>query len=208
MPLPREPWLDCEPAKAIGPIERVHGPASRQFATVVWWVFVIGFAPGCLGMFCLVPCAHPRWQPPSTPPEFSYSILALLFAWVALACWSIYWGIRRLRWRLLVGQKGLALWEPGGATIVRWDDLGTLWHRSLIDPGLPSDTTASLVLVARDQRLIISRYFAAHELVIARVLGELHRRIVSPVEWRKEPRPGPGSDGITPPERGVAEEEG
>lgn len=198
-----EPWRDSDAARTIGPLETVARPSLRQSTAVLGWVAGILLLPGCAGLFCLVPC-HPIVRGPRVSLEVPLlPVWSLVLAWLAVVVWIVLWARSRLRWRLLVGQRGIALWSPQRAIVARWDELGTVWHRSLLDSGYPTEAE-QLVLVRVGERLLITNYFAGHQRIIARVLAELHDRTTGAVAWRT-PQPGPTGEGIVSPEDGVAE---
>jgi hypothetical protein len=125
-----------------------------------------------------------------------------LLAWAAVLLAVAAFPLGSLRKRLLLGRHGIALWMPGQSHIVRWDDLGTVWHR--VPAPLAEGQPLTVVLEhTSGTRLEITPAFTDHHQVALRVLEELERR--AGTRDSSPPQRRTTSDAITPAERGVIE---
>jgi len=198
-PTPPGPWLGSDAARAIGPVERVHGPAGDVYRDHGCMVAVaaIMFLPGLLIPLALI--FSPRWSiaPTEILPAGVIALVAICIFGGVLAD-VVRLARRDLAVRVLVGARGLARWTPGGATVVLWADLGTAWtcHPARHDPSVVELRRAD------GAALLLDCAIAGHHAIIARVAAELAGR----VDRRTLPHGlrGP-SDAIRPDEPGVAE---
>jgi hypothetical protein len=195
-----EPWLDSEAARVIGPVELVCAPTSGNWrepgvllmsfgatlALALGFILVCLAAAGTIDALLLLP-----WLP-----------LVVLVCCVLLLLGLALVRYDDLRERLLLGRRGLALWSPGPALVILWDDLGTIWQRvpTALDDGQP----LSVVLERNGrQRLAITAFFAGHHRISLRVLEELARR--TRTLGAETARLAAGSGAVTPAEHGLAE---
>jgi hypothetical protein len=196
-PTPRRPWLDSAAARAIGPVERVCAPAWAEVA-MIGWVIVTVLAGGwfpLLGLFALFGYFFPE-AISSTSALGCGGVICL-----ALSAGLAFLGARHLRQRLLLGERGVALWAPARSRVVMWDELDTVRYRVWSDrQGRPF----AVVLVRQDGvRLVITGFFADHHVVIQRILEELARRSGSP--GGAMPPTDSNTGAIIPAERRVSE---
>jgi hypothetical protein len=190
-PLPHGAWLDSAAARAIGPVEIVCAPVWGNFKELGVAVMFVGLA--VLLTQCLVVCdlggraAGLAVFMPCLPLAYVLALMGL-----ALMRYD------ELRDRLLLGQRGIALWSPGPAIVILWAELGETWHRMPLrrDDGQP----LSVVLERRGTQLAITAAFAEYHKVVLRVLEELALR--TRISAGEKPSP---SDAITPAERSVVE---
>jgi hypothetical protein len=191
---PKEPWLDSEAARLIGPVEMVAAPnpeiarrrrGARRVAQVLAGLVVVAIPTGFL-----LPLVFPtvRWPDP---------VLVLIGAIaVGLLGVSFVGAIARHAWlldtRILVGPRGLAVWGPHGSLVIPWEELGVFWDVSAkIAPEEPTGAVHRALLRFRRRDgacFYLTDLFDDAERIQERVLAELHRRT-----------------GPVPPESGVVE---
>jgi hypothetical protein len=195
-PLPQGPWLKSAAAHDIGPVERVCTPTRTHLVSL-----------GCIVLFSTVaieagPCLYfNAFAAFAGSPMLGCTLLlvGLVIPVLAVAIFTAEDPGRGER--LLLGQRGVALWSPDECHVVLWDDLGTVW-RPVEDPA--EDLPLSVVLERSDgTQLAITARFTDHHPVALRVLEELERR--TGTKDSSPPQRGPASHAITPAERGVIE---
>jgi hypothetical protein len=178
MPLSREPWLDSEPVKAIGPIDADFGQSRGEFAltlipTLLLIVNVL-VATGVL-LFGLVN-ARALW--PGAVTGFDPTPVIVIGLALAVIVVCLVFARRQVVVRVLLGQHGIAFWRTTGSWVILWNDLLT-WHVRMagLDPGETWPGT-SVVFARRDgQERTIPGSIAGIEKIQARIWEELLRRL-------------------------------
>lgn len=170
---PRGPWT--EPAQ----VDRLIGPVRRTLEAADPLRPV---AAGCVGIAALVAVA-----PVVAVIVAGREVAGLVFlacfgaalpAVVVLEIVAKSCGPPVARGRLQVGDRGLADWAAGQATVLLWDDLGTLWRPVTADRDeYATSDPALLLLEHRDgTRLRLRLGLPDVELVRRRVLAEIQGR--------------------------------
>jgi hypothetical protein len=173
--VPAGPCLDSDAARAIGPIELVCAPQQFEVIRVAGHTLLAFLVvPVSLG-FLLLMVFNELAVAGFVQPELGWALFFV--GWAMVVLWFLFSGLRRLRQRLLLGERGIALWSPGGARVVLWEELGWIWRR------VPSREhlyrPLSVALEHSDgTRLAITRFFSNHHRIALRVLQELARRAV------------------------------
>jgi hypothetical protein len=201
-PLPQGPWIDSAAAQGIGPLERVCAPGWAEVNRVVAVVLIVFLLlPIPLALLTFFACLA-LFGAGVHHPE---GIWVLFFViWIGTALAVLLQGLAKLRERLLLGARGIALWSEAGSIVVPWGALGTAWRR--VPAIFGSAGALSVILEHADGRqLAITGLFAEHHIVALRVLEELARR---------QPERDPGmppldspSEGIKPAQRDITEPE-
>jgi hypothetical protein len=168
--VPSGPWtID---AQAIGPLQKVCPISSGASGLIAGLVLLFLFlSPVLLGLLAFATCA--AVQPGLSDGLSILSVFA--FFWVVLCLGAIVCGIVVARKRLLLGERGLALWTPFRTRLILWDDLGSAWRYV----PLPAHTDQPLTVVLEHSsgaRVAITSEFEDHHQVALRVIEELERR--------------------------------
>jgi hypothetical protein len=197
-PLPAGPWLDSVAAQSIGPLERVCAPAwgevNRAVAIALLIFLLLPIPLALLTFFACVALSGAG----AGHPEVIW--IFFFVSWIGTALVFLWLGLAKLRERLLLGARGIALWTESVSTVIPWEDLGTAWRRR---PAVAGSGALAVILEHADGRhLPITVYFGEHHIVALRVLEELAKRLPE-----REPDKLRPSEGIKPAERGVRETE-
>lgn len=192
-PLPRGPWLrDAEqiaPFLKVCDITYLHGNKIAAFV-----VLLLVLTPICLVVLANATCAVLQ-------PDAGFTLLCSFALAGCLLCFlAILVGLELGRERLLLGERGIAVWLPWRTRVVLFDDLGTVWR--YVPQPARADQPLVVVLEHSDgQRVEITPRFEDYLRVALRVLEELARRAP---ERDKKPRPE-GSDAIKSANRDITE---
>jgi hypothetical protein len=193
--VPDGPWLN--ETAAIGPILKVcpisSGASGMIAVLVLLFIFLNSVLLGFLGL-----ATYAAEQPGLS---FGLDILrVLVFFWMVLCLKAIVCGIVDARKRLLLGERGIALWTPWRTRVIRFADLGTAWR--CITPARDGQPLTVVLEHANGERVAINGEFEDHHRVALRVLAELERRSSERIP---EPRQEGTSDAIKPAERDITE---
>jgi hypothetical protein len=198
--------------KAIGTIHVVRGPRGRILGAVAFWFLTATvFAPYLIAGPIVVLTTIDRTSGKQGIAPYLEAVTPYFFPiWILVVLGAIYWAFRKLCWRLLVGSNGIAIWEPTRTVCVRWDELGTVWNRSLQNRKKADDSSDGLlVLEHTDGTLfVINSYFTGHERVVRQVLRRLSAGVGSAVTWPSTPTDKclrQSTNAIQPEEPGIVE---
>jgi hypothetical protein len=190
-------WTETEPGRLLGPVERICAPHRTGYVTLTLFLGLLYLVSVvvCFGAVAIGDRGPYSYSPMMLPPIFWVGATGLLAARV-LGTWLRH----HLRTRLILGRDGVAIWTPGGAHIVLWADLGTLWRPVMIAP----PWTVFLVDLA-GRRFQISSYFQGVEPIVSRVLEELSQRARG-TTWAERPAAErPATEQIIPAPREIHE---
>lgn len=207
-PVSPGPWQNRQEAEAlIGPIRRVLQPRIGFRLAVyagILPLYLLAFLVFVLIVFVLLqlvgvipPIKDGPWVMIG-PTAFLAFITGVAFTML----WPRY---RLLGSRILVGEGGVVEWTPAGGTLVRADDLGTLWVMHLLDAqndGLPYAVYLALRHQPSGRRLYLTNFYGEAE-VIAQLLREKLAAAV-PGRWSDlaQWQPRAQGDEITPAQPG------
>jgi hypothetical protein len=173
--VPRGPWTDRRE------VERVIGPVEKTLRTPAWQYLVF---TGFFGAMATV-----AWFVPGSPTMTVVSVILGL-----VACSGLVSAWRERRDGLLVGDRGLAEWRAGGATILLWDDLGVSWHvlpSEFDDPPSVGDVAVMLLEHDNGTRLRLRKVYPGIQAVRKRVSDHLQRNQLARAEAILEGRADP-----------------
>jgi hypothetical protein len=205
-PVPDGPWLVSVAADEMGPVELVAGPteeAQRYIQRRLRNWNLGGLA--VLAVFLLVlGVEFSRLLHPSVSWFPLWVTIVLTPLWYP--CWrGIQWHQQRqqrLPSRLLLGERGLAIWAPERSIMLLWEELGERWSVTLdIPAGQRRAEWFPVRLRLQGQDLppfLLSDFFEHAQRIEARILAELQRR-----SERTTPRLA--STDITVPQTGLLE---
>jgi hypothetical protein len=188
--LPDDPVLNTEAARMIAPPEMVlkyRGPDLMVLFSpgALRVVQIIAFVLLALGILAAVQAAirERRFDP-------VYLALPIMAGFVSLSLFPFIWRIQRAQSRrLVVGQKGIALFERGRGEVILWKDLGEFrWRAYRTYNRYGQEMNVALFLEIEDQRggmLLVNRQdYNEVDRVRHRIEGELIRQQFAAV-WQR-----------------------
>lgn len=194
-PLPRGPWLVV--AESIGPIQQVCTLSSRGIGAIGGFaLLVIVGSPLVLLLMARATCAAVR----ADLDRGAEILCGFVLAWIILCMVTILCSAPFLRKRLIVGERGIAVWLPWRTVLVPFAELGTDW-RCFVPSGSEYAPLSMVLEHTNGQRVEITAEFEDHHQVALRVLEEVHHR---PLERETEPGPD-GTDAIKPARHDISE---
>jgi hypothetical protein len=180
-------WQNRQEAEAIiGPIRRVLGP-RWGFRLAVYAgilpLYLLAFLVAMLFVFVLLQIVGVI-PPLKDGPWVMLGPTAFL-AFITGVAFNMLWPrYRLLGSRLLVGEGGVVEWKPTGGTLVRVDDLGTVWVLAILDAqndGLPYAVYLALRHVPTGTRLYITNFYGGAEVIAQLLREKLAERV--PGRW-------------------------